>query len=394
VVQRSGFFKLIALLMAFGLIAAACGSDDPETTPESEPEETEAEAEPEETEAAPEPEPDAGGDVLRVALLLPGVRNDNSFSQAGFEGLTAAAAADGNIDFEIVEEIVDPTDSLPAIRDFANQGFDLIIGHGIEYVDPIQQLQGEFPDVNFAMAGGILVEGAVTSANTIDWLYNIQDMAYPNGLLAANAIVGDTIGIVGGPEFDFVKDMHQSFRDAALSVNPDLQFLEGFAGSFIDVQRAAEVAQQLIDQGAQLIYCSGDGICIGAAQSAAAAGIPIAVGFGSQEQTAPDVFLSATVIRLEQLYLGWFDLVRTDTFGTADGEVHGVVGGDVGAAIGEGYAFFPSGIFNGQVEVLPVNAAATVETAAPLADLQTVLDDFVGSVESGDFAIPFPIREE
>ncbi|MDH3755690.1 MAG: BMP family ABC transporter substrate-binding protein [Acidimicrobiia bacterium] len=393
-VQRSGFFKLIALLMAFGLIAAACGSDDPETTPESEPEETEAEAEPEETEAAPEPEPDAGGDVLRVALLLPGVRNDNSFSQAGFEGLTAAAAADGNIDFEIVEEIVDPTDSLPAIRDFANQGFDLIIGHGIEYVDPIQQLQGEFPDVNFAMAGGILVEGAVTSANTIDWLYNIQDMAYPNGLLAANAIVGDTIGIVGGPEFDFVKDMHQSFRDAALSVNPDLQFLEGFAGSFIDVQRAAEVAQQLIDQGAQLIYCSGDGICIGAAQSAAAAGIPIAVGFGSQEQTAPDVFLSATVIRLEQLYLGWFDLVRTDTFGTADGEVHGVVGGDVGAAIGEGYAFFPSGIFNGQVEVLPVNAAATVETAAPLADLQTVLDDFVGSVESGDFAIPFPIREE
>ena len=393
-VQRSGFFKLIALLMAFGLIAAACGSDDPETTPESEPEETEAEAEPEETEAAPEPEPDAGGDVLRVALLLPGVRNDNSFSQAGFEGLTAAAAADGNIDFEIVEEIVDPTDSLPAIRDFANQGFDLIIGHGIEYVDPIQQLQGEFPDVNFAMAGGILVEGAVTSANTIDWLYNIQDMAYPNGLLAANAIVGDTIGIVGGPEFDFVKDMHQSFRDAALSVNPDLQFLEGFAGSFIDVQRAAEVAQQLIDQGAQFIYCSGDGICIGAAQSAAAAGIPIAVGFGSQEQTAPDVFLSATVIRLEQLYLGWFDLVRTDTFGTADGEVHGVVGGDVGAAIGEGYAFFPSGIFNGQVEVLPVNAAATVETAAPLADLQTVLDDFVGSVESGDFAIPFPIREE
>ena len=379
--RRSKFLTIVAILMMFGLIAAACGGDD-DTEPVAEPEAP-----------APEPEAEVDDGMLRVALLVPGVRNDNSFSQAGVEGIEAAAAADGNVEITIVEEIIDPTDSLPAIRDFANQGFDLIIGHGIEYVDPIGQLQGEFPDVNFAMAGGILVPGAATSANTVDWLYNIQDMAYPNGLLAANAIIGDTIGIVGGPEFDFVKDMHQSFRDAALSVNPDLQFLEGFAGDFIDVQRAAEVATQLIDQGADFIYCSGDGICIGAAQSAAAAGIPIAVGFGSQQQTAPDVFLSATVIRVDQLYLNWFDLVRTDAFGTADGEIHTVVDGDVGAAIGGGYAFFPSGIFNGQIEVMPINTAATVATAASLDELQAVLDEFIASVEDG-FQIPFPIRGE
>jgi basic membrane protein A and related proteins len=362
VVSRSGFMKLIAMLMLFAIVAVSCGDDD--TTSGSD------------TDSAD------GGDKLRVALLLPGVRNDNSFSQAAFEGLMAAAATDGNIETQILEEIIDPTDSLPALRDFANQGFDLILGHGIEYVDPIQQLYDEFPDVSFGMTGGVLDPGAVTAGNLVDWLYNVQDMAYPNGILAGHAVVGTTVGIVGGPEFDFVKTMHLSFRQAALSVNPDLEFLEGFAGSFVDVQKAAEVTQQLIDQGAEYIYCSGDGICIGAAQTAAAAGIPISVGFGTQEQTAPDVFLSATLIRMEQQYLTFFDLVRDGSFGTADGAVH--ANGE------EGYVFFPAGIFNGQVEVLPVNTAATVGTAAPIAELQAALDELVGSIQSGEFEIPFP----
>ena len=383
---RSSFlFKIFALLMVFGLIAVGCGNDDDseaEPAPEPAPAATQ-EPDPEpEVVAEPEPEPESDGGTLKVALLLPGVRNDNSYSQAGFEGLRDAAAADGNVEIQVLEEIVDPTDSLPALRDFASQGYDLILGHGIEYVDPIQQLHAEFPDVAFAMTGGILVPGAVTSSNVTDWLYNVQDMAYPNGILAARAIVGDTIGIVGGPEFDFVKTMHQSFRDAALSENPDLNFLEGFAGSFVDVQAAAEVAQQLIDQGADFIYCSGDGICIGAAQIASAAGIPISVGFGSQQQTAPDVYLSATVLRLKDQYLSYFDQVRNGTFGTPDGEVH---------AVGEdGYAFFPAGIFNGQVEVLPVNTEATVETAVGLAELQAALDELVASIQTGEFSIPFP----
>lgn len=380
--RSSILFKLFALLMVFGLIAAGCGNDDDS---DAEPAPTEAEPEPEpepEPEEEPEPEPEDDGDALRVALLLPGVRNDNSFSQAAYEGLRDAVAEDGNVETQVLEEIIDPTDSLPALRDFASQGFDLILGHGIEYVDPIQQLYEEFPDVAFSMTGGILVPGSVTSSNVVDWLYNIQDMAYPNGILAAKAIIGDTIGIVGGPEFDFVKDMHQSFRDAALSENPDLNFLEGFAGSFIDVQAAAEVAQQLIDQGADFIYCSGDGICIGAAQTASAAGIPIAVGFGSQEQTAPDVYLSATVIRLKDLYLDFFDQVRNGTFGTPDGEVH---------TFGEeGYAFYPGGIFNAQVEVLPVNMAATVDTAVGLDELQATLDELVAQIQAGEFSIPFP----
>ena len=319
----------------------------------------------------PEPAPAAAGDEgLRVALLLPGTKNDNSFSQAAAEGLLDAVEADGNIaEYQILEEIIEPTDSLPAIRGFASRGFDLIIGHGIEYVDPIMELYSEFPDVDFAMTGGVLVEGADPQDNVVDWLYNVQDMAYPNGIVAAHAIVGDTIGIVGGPEFDFVKVMHVSFQQAVASVNPDIQFLEGFAGDFVNVQKAAEVATSLIDQGADLIYCSGDGICIGAAQSASAAGVPILVGFGSQMETAPDVYIGATVIRLSELFQTYFDTVRDGTFGNA---------------------FYPGSLQNGGIEVLPINADATVETAVPLPELQAILEDFIASVESGEFVIPFP----
>ena len=334
-------------------LAAAQAAPAPEPPPPPEP--------------APAPAADEG---LRVALLLPGIKNDNSFSQAGAEGLLAAVAADGNIaEYQILEEIIEPTDSLPALRGFASRGFDLIIGHGIEYVDPIMELHAEFPDVDFAMTGGVLVEGADPKDNVVDWLYNVQDMAYPNGILAGNALIGDTIGIVGGPEFDFVKVMHISFQQAVASVNPEIQFLEGFAGDFVNVQKAAEVATSLIDQGADLIYCSGDGICIGAAQSAAAAGVPILVGFGSQYETAPDVYIGATVIRLSEQFQTYFDTVRDGSFGNA---------------------FYPGSLQNGGIEVLPINADATVETAVSTDELQAILDDFIASVESGEFVIPFP----
>ena len=326
-----------------------------------------AQAQVEEMEAAAAPAADEG---LRVALLLPGIKNDNSFSQAAAEGIIDAVAADGNIaEYQILEEIIEPTDSLPAIRGFASRGFDLIIGHGIEYVDPIMELYSEFPDVDFAMTGGVLVDGADPQDNVVDWLYNVQDMAYPNGIVAANALIGDTIGIVGGPEFDFVKVMHISFQQGVASVNPDVQFLEGFAGDFVNVQKAAEVAKSLIDQGADMIYCSGDGICIGAAQSASAAGIPILVGFGSQHETAPDVYIGATVIRLSELFQTYFDTVRDGTFGNA---------------------FYPGSLQNGGIEVLPINMDATVETAKSLEELQQILDDFVAAVVSGEFVIPFP----
>lgn len=371
------WLRLCGALFVFTLLAAACGDDD--------------DADDADGAADGAAEDGAGGDEtcgnpdgsLKVALLIPGVRNDNSFSQAGYEGLIEAAAADGDVSCTILEEIVDPTDSLPALRDFASQGYDLVIGHGIEYVDPIQELYSEFPDVNFAMSGGVLVDGAVTADNLEDWLYNLQDMAYPNGIIAANALVGETIGVVGGPEFDFVKNGHAAFREAVRSVNPDVEFLEGFAGSFTDPAAAAEVTASLIDQGADYIYCSGDGICIGAAQSAAAAGIPISVGFGSQEQTAPDEYISASVLELSGQYQSWFDEVRADTFGTPDGQTHVPADGDA-------YAFNPGGIFNGQVIIPPLNTGATVELAMSIDELQAILDELVAQIEAGEFEVPFP----
>ncbi len=383
--KRSQWWIVVATA-ALTVFATACGDDDDsgssaETTaaPESG---TTAGA----TDTTAPAEGDGGGegecsntsqsatkDVLRVALLLPGIRNDNSFSQGGYQGLLNAAAEDGAIECTFIEELVDPTDSLPAIRDFATQGYDLVIGHGIEYVDPIQQVYSEFPDVNFTMSGGVLVEGATTGPNVEDWLYNLQDMAYPNGVVAGHALIGETIGVVGGPEFQFVKDGHEAFREGVQSVRDDVEFLEGFAGDFINVQKAAEVTQSLIDQGADFIYCSGDGICIGAVQSASAAGIPISTGFGTQLDTAPEVLVSATQMVLKDLYLNWFVELRDGTFGEEPDD-----------------AFNPSGIFNNQVAVLPINTGVTVELAKTPAELQAIVDDLIASVQDGTFEIPFP----
>ncbi len=368
----------VVLLAVMSMLVTACGDSDgsdavdevTDAADQAADAATEADAEATDAEAdGAAADPAAGAqDGLRVAVLIPGEDNDNSFSQSGAEAIRAAAETDGAVDFTLLQEITEPTESVPAIRQFAEDGFDLVIGHGIEYVDPILEVAPEYPEVAFAMSGGITL-GIEPSDNVNDWLYNLQDMAYPLGVVAAEAIVGDTIGIVGGPELGFVQDMHAAFEQAALSVRDDLEFTELFAGSFTDAQAAAEATQALIDQGAELIYCSGDGICIGSAQAASAAGIPIVVGFGPQFDTAPDVALAATRMQLTGLFGEYFDLVRTDAWGGQ---------------------FFGSGIANGQVEVMPISTEVTTELSSTPAELQQLTDDFVADVQAGTFEIPFP----
>ena len=70
---------------------------------------------------------------LKVALILPGKKDDVSFNQAMYEGVTAYAEAHADtIDLKVVENVYEVADIEPALSDFADQGYDVIFGHGFQ----------------------------------------------------------------------------------------------------------------------------------------------------------------------------------------------------------------------------------------------------------------------
>lgn len=135
-------WKVVALAMALSMVAAlsACGGNS-ETSTSAAPSGSTA---PSTSTAAPSDE------KLSVALLLPGSLNDggwNANAYAGLKDLEAegyTVAFTENIAIAAIEE---------AMRNYASEGYDLVIGHGAEFGEPAMRVAPEFPDVNFFVSG-------------------------------------------------------------------------------------------------------------------------------------------------------------------------------------------------------------------------------------------------
>ncbi|MGI8935699.1 MAG: BMP family ABC transporter substrate-binding protein, partial [Phormidesmis sp.] len=153
----------LGLAIALPLLAlTACASNS--TTTEADSETTEATAE---TSAEP----------VKMALVLSGSSNDQSWDQAAFEAGEDLKAEGVEV---AVSEAVDPANAAGVLRQYASEGYDLIVAHSFSYQDAVFEVAQEFPDVNFAWAGGI--DG--TAENVADYDQPFYQGAYLVGLVA------------------------------------------------------------------------------------------------------------------------------------------------------------------------------------------------------------------
>ena len=146
---------------------------------------------------------------LKVAVLVPGLANDGSFNQVALEG-AKKLADEGLIAFEIRERQRDPASSEPVIRQYAQRGYDLIIGHGIELSEPILTVAKDFPNVHFAASGGPDLAGKLT-ANTDGWTYDFAQQGYLSGWVAGKLGVSK-VGAVGGQQLAVHSRRSQGFQ--------------------------------------------------------------------------------------------------------------------------------------------------------------------------------------
>ncbi|HSN68111.1 MAG TPA: BMP family ABC transporter substrate-binding protein, partial [Thermoanaerobaculia bacterium] len=103
-------------------------------------------------------------DKVHVGIVFDiGGKDDRSFNAAAWEGVKRAAE-----DLPIVLRDVepgDPTSIEPAMRAFAERGYDLIIGVGFLMADAVGAVAKQFPDTNFAIIDFSASELAGTPAN-------------------------------------------------------------------------------------------------------------------------------------------------------------------------------------------------------------------------------------
>jgi basic membrane protein A and related proteins len=254
-------------------------------------------------------------DVVRVGALTPGNANDGAFNQALADAL-AQLEEEGLIEYELREQMADPATSEPVIADFASQGFDLVIGHGIELGDAIFSVAEDFPDTAFTASGGLDILDRYTD-NVETWTYDSSQVGYLSGYIAGLTGAA-TIGRVESMELDFVVATDAFFQQGVAAANPAATLLPVvYAGSFDDAEAAASAATGLIDQGAELVYTTGDGIAAGVGAAASEAGV-LSIGVSpaaGAEALANNV--STVDLDMYPIVKAWVEEVAAGDFGGA-----------------------------------------------------------------------------
>jgi basic membrane protein A and related proteins len=235
---------------------------------------------------------------LRVGLVTDvGRVNDKGFNQSAYEGMLAAqTAAPTCFETDFIETI-SQSDYQANIAQFTDAGYDVVIGVGFLLGNDLGDAAKENPEIVFVSVDGIPEAGHDESWFTNgESLFFAEDQAgYLAGVLAASMSETDHIGVVGGllvvpPVELFV----EGYINGARSVNPDITVDFVYTTSFVDPPQGSNAAQQMLDQGADVIFAAGgltgNGALSAACERRAAGDNVWAIGVDTDQfETLPEV---------------------------------------------------------------------------------------------------------
>ena len=264
----NGRLALLALAVVAMLALAACGGDDDDSST------TEADATTEETTPAEEP----AGEVFRAAVGSVGTIDDQSFSQAQYEGAVALGEEDPNYEVTIVPNLLTPDQYLQQGAALARDGYDLVLWQNGTAAEVSLQLAEQFPDTTF----GVIFDPpddtlADLPSNFIGWDFIAQEGSFLAGALAALATETDVVAAISGVPFPAITRQPEAFELGARCVNPDIETLQTYTGdeTFSDARATRGAVEAQIGDGADVIFTALDGAVNGAYQAAEAADVNV-----------------------------------------------------------------------------------------------------------------------
>jgi len=172
-----------------------------------------------------------------------------------------AAEARGDITYSFSENVAN-TDYERVMREYAEGGAELIVGEAFGVERGARTVAEDYPEVAFLMGSSFGPSGG-NFAVFDNW---IHEPSYLTGMIAGAMTESDLIGMVGGYPIPEVNRLMHAFMDGAREVNPDVEFLVTFIGSWYDPPRAQEAAFAMIDSGADIMYAERFGVSDAAAE--------------------------------------------------------------------------------------------------------------------------------
>jgi basic membrane protein A and related proteins len=166
-----------------------------------------------------------------------------------------AAEERGEITYVWSENVAN-TDYERVMREYAEADKQLIVGEVFGVERAARQVAADYPDTAFLMGSSFGPE----EPNFAVFDNFIHEASYLTGLVAGHKSESNLIGMVGGYPIPEVNRLMHAFMEGARAVNPDVEFLVTFIGSWYDPPKAKEAAIAMIDRGADVMYAERYGV--------------------------------------------------------------------------------------------------------------------------------------
>ncbi|NNE80730.1 MAG: BMP family protein [Silicimonas sp.] len=165
------------------------------------------------------------------------------------------AAERGDIEYAFSENVAN-TDYERVMREYAEQGMQLIVGEVFGLERAARKVAKDYPETAFLMGSSF---GPVAPNFSVfdNW---IHEPSYLSGMVAGAATESNVIGMVGGYAIPEVNRLMHAFMDGARETNPDVKFIVNFIDSWYDPPKAKESAFAMMDAGADIMYAERFGV--------------------------------------------------------------------------------------------------------------------------------------
>jgi basic membrane lipoprotein Med (substrate-binding protein (PBP1-ABC) superfamily) len=246
-------------------------------------------------------------DVFKVGLLSPGPAQDQGWNQLAYDSIMLIKQEMG-AEVSYVEISDSPADIEKAFRDYAEQGYDMIIGHSFAHQDYAEIVAKDYPNVVFLTSGG-----EKFGENFAPVVFKENEVAYLMGIIAGHMTETGKAISIGGEEIPAIALPQEGFCAGFMTVEGN-DCSTTYINSWEDITTGKEATLAGVAAGADVCCPNANLAGQGCFQVAQEEGL---WAFGTnydQRELAPDVIVASTVFDYPKAYLAIAKEIQAGTF--------------------------------------------------------------------------------
>ncbi|MFH8252573.1 BMP family protein [Microbacterium sp. B2969] len=240
------------------------------------------------------------GAARSVANVVPGALGDQSFYDDAASGI-AQLETDGYKTTTLQGDANNPAQWKANLQSVSTGDHDVVVIGSSTASDTIAEVAPKFPDQHY-----IFYDGVIDAPNVASLTYKQNEGSFLAGVLAALATTNTTdfalsegskkVGLVGGMDIPVINDFAAGFRAGVEAVDPSIDVLVSYVGSFSDSAKGYDQAKAMFDQGTDVVYQVAGGAGVGVLQAAADAD-KYAIGVDSNQNALQKGHILASMLK-------------------------------------------------------------------------------------------------